>query len=296
VRDLAAIIARLEAQLGPASAPVALEGGLTNRNYRVRFGDRDTVVRLCGKDTAALGIDRSTEALATERAAQLRIGPPVLARLVEEDVLVCGFIEGCAPTAGQLRLRKLGVVASKLRAFHESGPLPTSFAVFELVERQRSAVAPDDYDALLGQARRIEAALAGHAEHAPVACHNDLLTANFILGERGLRLIDWEYAGMNDRYFDLGNFAVNNALSEDDETTLLAAYFHAPATARRLAALRLMRFMSDFREAMWGVAQQSLSDLGEVDYVAYAGEHFGRLRATAADPRFEEWISVAATT
>ena len=60
---------------------------------------------------------------------------------------------------------------------------------------------------------------------------------------------------MGDRYFDLANFAVNNELGEAGELALLEAYFGEPPAPRRVAALRLMKFMSDFREAMWGVVQ-----------------------------------------
>ena len=54
-------------------------------------------------------------------------------------------------------------------------------------------------------------------------CHNDLLAGQLhpLAGER-IRLVDWEYAGMGDRYFDLGNFAVNNELGESQEAALLA--------------------------------------------------------------------------
>ena len=62
---------------------------------------------------------------------------------------------------------------------------------------------------------------------------------------------------MGDRYFDLGNFSVNNELDDGGRGALLEAYFGEPPTPRRLAALRLMRFMSDFREAMWGVVQSA---------------------------------------
>ena len=48
-------------------------------------------------------------------------------------------------------------------------------------------------------------------------CHNDLLAANFIAGEQHLWIVDWEYAGMGDRYFDLANFAVNNELDDGGE-------------------------------------------------------------------------------
>ena len=46
----------LEEQIGPPeSAPVPLGGGITNHNLRVRYGGRDVVVRLAGKDTGLLG-------------------------------------------------------------------------------------------------------------------------------------------------------------------------------------------------------------------------------------------------
>ena len=130
------------------------------------------------------------------------------------------------------------------------------------------------------------------AEHEPVPCHNDLLAANFLRGADGIRIVDWEYAGMGDRYFDLGNFAVNNELGGEQEAELLGAYFAEPATPRRLAALRLMRFMSDFREAMWGMLQGTLSDL-DFDFRGYAGEHFERMRATAAGADLEALLEEA---
>jgi thiamine kinase-like enzyme len=111
-------------------------------------------------------------------------------------------------------------------------------------------------------------------------CHNDLLNANFIHDGERLRIVDWEYAGMGDPWFDLGNFAVNHELDEAGEEELLAAY-----GAHETGPLTLMRFMSDFREAMWGVVQQGISRL-DFDFRAYADEHFARLERTAAGPRF----------
>ena len=46
-----------------------------------------------------------------------------------------------------------------------------------------------------------------------------------------------------------------------------------------------MRFMSDFREAMWGVVQSAVSEL-DFDFDAYASEHFERLRRTAESSAF----------
>ena len=116
----------------------------------------------------------------------------------------------------------------------------------------------------------------------PVPCHNDLLAGNLIQTETELLLVDWEYAGLGHRYFDLGNLAVNNDFDEAAERRLLEAYFDDPAPLSRIAALRLFRLVSDAREAAWGVVQGMLSAL-DFDFAVYADEHFQRLDRAASD-------------
>ena len=123
-------------------------------------------------------------------------------------------------------------------------------------------------------------------------CHNDLLPGNFIHDGERLRIVDWEYAGMGSRYFDLGNLSVNNGLNEAGDEWLLECYWGEPCTRRRLATVRLMRIMSDFREAMWGVVQTAISEI-DFDFEGYAEEHFERVRAGFADPRFAVWLEDA---
>jgi thiamine kinase-like enzyme len=293
-------IEELARRLGdPEGEPSPLDGGITNRNFRARFGGTDVVIRLPGKDTDQLSIDRRAERIASEAAAAVGVGPEVEAMLDDPPCLVTRFIEGEPLSGAELREPvMLAAVAAALRAVHGGGELPVAFISFRVVEdyaeraTARGSRVPDDYEWARGAAARVEAALAG-SEHDPVPCHNDLLAANFLRTPDGrIRIVDWEYAGMGDRYFDLGNFAVNNELDEDGETALLEAYFGEEATADRVASLRLMRFMSDFREAMWGVLQGTLSDL-EFDFAAYAAEHFGRMRRTAEDPSFEAWLEEA---
>ena len=155
----------------------------------------------------------------------------------------------------------------------------------------RSVPIPPEYGAAQAVGRRIEIAfLANPVEMRP--CHNDLLNANFIDDGERIRIVDWEYAGMGDPFFDLGNFSANHGLTATEDALLLAAYDGAPARADRLARLTLMRIVSDFREAMWGVLQQGISTL-DVDFVAYAGKHFDRLLTAATTPAFERALVVA---
>jgi thiamine kinase-like enzyme len=267
--------------------PVALDGGITNHNFRVG----DVVVRLPGAGTEVLGIDRIAERAATEAAARAGVGPEVIA--FTRGCLVTRFIEGRPLTAAGVR-ECLPEVAAALRAVHACGPIPSEFSGFRIVEAYAAAAggAPAGYAEAHELAERIEAALTG-PEHAPVPCHNDLLPANFIHDGERVRIVDWEYAGMGDRYFDLGNLAVNNDVAGADESALLDAYFGEPVTPRRLAALRLQRLMSDFREAMWGVLQSSVSAL-DFDFTGYAEDHFARMRAAVAAAPVEDWLRDAA--
>src|SRR5918998_2524750 len=101
IPELTEVIARLSALLGPRQGGVlALEGGITNRNFRVNFGGTDYVVRLPGKDTGLLGIDREAERLATKKAAELQLGPKVAAMLDQPPALVTCFVESREVTAG----------------------------------------------------------------------------------------------------------------------------------------------------------------------------------------------------
>jgi thiamine kinase-like enzyme len=293
--ELSAALAALQPQLGPLTGvPEALDGGITNRNFRVG----DLVVRLPGKDTELLGIDRAVERTATEAAARAGVGPEVVAFLTAPPCLVTRFITGRSVTAEELREPALlAELAVALRAIHAGPVLATRFDAFSVVEAYRAtAVAnggrvPDAYGGLIVGARAIADVLTG-PEHAPVPCHNDLLTANFLHDGTRVRIVDWEYAGMGDRYFDLGNLSINNGFAEADDERLLAAYWQEPCTPRRFAALRLMRIMSDFREAMWGVVQTAISAL-DFDFAAYANEHLDRVAAGLADPRVESWLEDA---
>jgi thiamine kinase-like enzyme len=301
IPELTEAVARLSALLGPREGGVLpLEGGITNRNFRVNFGGTDYVVRLPGKDTDLLGIDREAERLATKEAAELGLGPKVGAMLDHPPCLVTCFVRSREVTAAELREPAcVSEVAGALRRFHESGlELPTDFYVSQIaddyaeVTRRRGGSVPEAFDDAREQARKVVKAVRKNEEHAPVPCHNDLLTANFLSGGEQLVIVDWEYAGMGDRFFDLGNFAVNNELGDEDEGRLLEAYFGEPPTPRRQAALKLFRFMSDLREAMWGVVQTSVSDL-DFDFGAYADKHFTRMAETSADERFRDWLKEA---
>jgi thiamine kinase-like enzyme len=294
--DLAAAI---EAVPGWSVAPVKafseLTGGITNRNFKVEIGDATVVVRLVDPDTSLLGIDRTAEEEAGRAAAAAGVGPEVVAAV--PGALITRFVDG-APIP-QEDLRREDVLASvvrSVRSFHACPPIRSTFPVFRIVERYRDLAdsrgvpIPTAYEDAHASAVRIEAAF----ERAPMplaTCHNDFLNANFLREGEHTWIVDYEYAGMGDPFFDLGNLSINNGLDEPAQELLLRLYFGDVSDVNR-ARHGLMRAMSDFREAMWGVAQQAISTL-EFDYVGYADQHFTRLLETAGDDRFEGWLRAA---
>jgi len=256
-----------------------LVGGLTNRNYRIDAGGESYVLRVAGKETALLGIDRACEVACSRAAAELGVGPEVVAYLPEHDAMVQRFVPGRVLTAEELKqpaVLRRAVVA--LRRYHDGPPGAGSFSPFSVVRsyyglaRQRGVTFPDSLERALERLARIEQDL--QTGDPPCPCHNDLLAANFIDDGTAVAILDWEYGGMGDRFFDFANLAANNEFDDERERALLEVYF-GEARADDLRRLRLMRPVSDLREAMWGFLQAAISTL-EVDYLAYGRKHLER--------------------
>jgi thiamine kinase-like enzyme len=273
---------------GRSARFAALGGGITNHNVKVSLDGEEYVLRVAGRGTDLLGIDRYVELEATRAAAAAGIGPEVVDFVEPEGWLVTRFVRGVTPPPERMREpAMLARVAFALRSFHDGHEIPGSFDSFRVVETYRDTAlarggaVPESFAWAHGVAARIEAK---RSADAPVPCHNDLLNANFLDDGERLRIVDWEYAGMGDRFFDLANFSINHELDQGASARLLEAYF-GELRESDAQALELMRFMSDFREAMWGVVQTAVSEI-DFDFVAYATEHFERLRRTAESAAF----------
>jgi len=294
LRDqLVAALQRVPETAGRQLTLTALSGGITNRNYLITAAGEPEryVIRLAGNDTHLLGISREVEHAATVAAAGVGIGPEVTAFIRPEGYLVTRFIVGEPVSLEQVHQpATLRRVADSIRRIHGGPAIPGLFVPLRIVEAYlalamaRGVPKPAAWDEAHAVGRRIERALL-EAPIDPLPCHNDLLNANFIDDGERIRIVDWEYAGMGDPFFDLGNFSVNHDLTPDEDAILLEAY-EGEVRPSRLARLALMRIVSDFREAMWGVLQQGISTL-DVDFVEYADEHFERLLTNGRGLGFE---------
>ena len=263
-------------------------GGITNHNFKVSLDGDQYVLRIGGKDTELLGIDRRAEHAAALAAAAVGAGPEVVAFVETDGALVTRFVEGRPVSSEEMRSPEtIAAVVAALKPFHEGPAIPAQFDSFQVVDAYAAAATEHGVRVPRAYERAAEVASLIASRRRQIArrpCHNDLLNANFIFDGARLWIVDWEYAGMGDVFFDLANFSVNHELETDEENELLRVYF-GERRDTDAASLTVMRFMSDFREAMWGVVQQAISEL-DFDFAGYAQRHFERLERTAAAPRF----------
>jgi len=251
-----------------------LRGGIANRNYLVDTRNKSFVLCIGSDNTELLGIDRSVEYACSVAAAKLGVGTEVIDFLPEYGSLVMGFAPGRLLRPSDVQEPAvLGRIVEALRRYHDGPPGAGIFSPFEVV-RDYYALAWNrqvDFPPVIGEAMErfahIEAAL--ETDGPPCPCHNDLLSSNLIDDGSAVHIIDWEYAGMGDRVFDLGNLAANNAFDETQERLLLELYFGA-VKPEHLQRLHLMRLASDLRESMWGFLQTGISGLD------YEFLHYGR--------------------
>jgi thiamine kinase-like enzyme len=291
------VIDELVKQLWPERQVMVqpLLGGITNANFIVDLGDEQVVVRIPGDNTALLGIDRHYETVANSLASSIGIAPEVFARSESEGWMVTRFLPGRPITAAEMASEPmLGELAATLRRLHHAGTIGVDFNPFSIIRQYheiaetRDVVEPFDYPSAQGILAQIEEV---RAFRATSFCHNDLLNANFIY-DGAIRILDWEYAGMGDPFFDLANFSVNHDLSPASDERLLAHYFGHCDTSL-LAVLSLMKVVSELRETMWGVVQMAVSTL-DVDFVDYAQERSRRYESLVREMNFEQITNDAA--
>lgn len=272
-----------------------LTGGITNLNYRIDADGKSYVLRITGADTELLGIRREVEYAANLAAGELGVAPEVLYFIQPEGYLVTRFVDGVKIEPDEMvEPHNLRRVAEKIRKFHdEAPPLRGEFNVFRRVEmlvevsRRHNCHFPDNFDWIMQRLRQVEQALSDTAG-ASHPCHDDLLNLNFLDEGGEVRILDWEYAGMNDIAYDLANFSLHHRLNDDQVNVLLRAYF-GEVTPQRFARLKLLWPMSEVHEAMWGTTQAGISKLDE-DFQGYADLWFGRATQAIQDPRWDDWV------
>jgi len=292
-QHIAHIISQIPGWSVERAVVTPLQGGITNQNYRVDIDGASFVLRVGGKGTHRLGIDRERESICSMLASRAGVAPAVLRSLPGADAQVTPFIQGTPITPESAALPEiLRRIVASMQRYHAGTDFPGAFSPFATVRSyhglamQYGVAFPDTLPRVFAMMTRIEEALGAVQNLKP--CHNDLLASNFIDDGDTIWIIDWEYAGMGDPFFDLGNFAVNQAL-DNASCELLLHYYFGEVRSADLAHLHLMRLGSDLRESFWGFLQMGVSEL-DFDYHEYAHHHLNRFLHNVETSPFEQWL------
>jgi len=153
--------------------------------------------------------------------------------------------------------------------------------------REYNAPLPSDFDHMLSSSDDIEAAMKRNPPE-DVACHNDYLSENFLDDGNQIWIIDWEYGGRGDPYFDLGDFAVEHPFSQEQEELIITKYC-GKLRKDRLYRMLLYKIISDLWWSVWAMIQSRISML-DFDFYAYGNGRFNRLRKNAGNPDYRKWL------
>jgi len=200
-----------------------LKGGLTNRTYRVRSGEKDCVLRIDAEHTSAVMADRSCELAILGRAGKAGVAPAVVYADIDKGILLTKFLPG--PVWQEEDLKNpdyIELLADVLRRVHAlplcglQTDLKLSAAQYEEALRERHGL----HDFATRCANIIDS-IPGRDTF--VCCHNDVVAGN-IIGSTSAKVIDWEYAGDNDPLFDLASVVGYHNFDKQRALHLLGAY------------------------------------------------------------------------
>jgi thiamine kinase-like enzyme len=300
--DVAAARALLAALgLAKRDAPIVRLGGLTNRVYRVGKGDNALCIRLPGKGTEEY-IDRRIEAVAARAAAVAGVAPEVIYADPGSGILITRYIDHAVTMTPALFASTSGApqrAGQALRRLHVSGvTFDFRFELFSMIDNylallgKKDVAFPEGYHAVLNEAEAVRSAIAAHP--VPLApCHCDPLAENFLDTGTRMWIVDWEYSGMNDPMWDLGDLSVEAAFAEDQDEAMLAAYFSGRISAFDRGRMVIYKAMCDLLWTLWGLIQHVNRNPAD-DFWAYATNRLRRCRALMDSPAFAHHLAAVA--
>lgn len=281
-----------------AAAEIARLGGLTNRVFRVATPDGTWCLRLAGKGTEEY-INREYEAETAAVAARAGVAPELVHADPQTGLMVTRFVDGAVTMTPDLFASRAGAAERAGAAFahlHGSGAVfPFRFELFAMIDDYlrilsgKTVSLPEGYHAVLAQAEEARAALARNP--APlVPCHCDPLCENFLDTGRRMWIVDWEYAGMNEAMWDLGDLSVEAGFDASRDAAMLAAYFGREATPAEHGRMVIYKAMCDLLWTLWGLIQHANGNPAD-DFWSYATGRFERCRTLMTAPAYAQAVA-----
>ncbi len=276
-------------------------GGLTNLVFRVDHGGEQYVLRIPGKGTEEY-INRANEAQAAREAARAGVSPDVLHFDAKTGVMVTRLIDNAVTMSPDGFKTIAGAPAragAAFRKLHKSGAkFNFRFELFSMIDDYLRILAakeielPVGYHDVVREAEAVRAALNAHPLPI-VACHCDPLCENFLDTAKRMWIVDWEYSGMNDPMWDLGDLAVEGRFDRDQEEEMIRAYFGGEPNPAERGRIVIYKAMCDLLWTLWGLIQHANKNPAD-DFWAYSVNRFERCKALMATAEFPRHVAAVA--
>jgi thiamine kinase-like enzyme len=274
--------------------PIERLGGLTNMVFRLG----EYCVRLPGKGTEEY-INRQNEAVAAQAAAAVGVSPEILYVDRATGEMVSRFVEGATTMSPEAFRTVPGAPAragAALRKLHDSGAVfPSKFELFAMIDEYlgvlstKDVALPEGYHDILAEAETVRAALSAHPL-PNVACHCDPLCENFLDTGHRMWVVDWEYCGMNDPMWDLGDLSVEGEFDAAQDEEMISAYFGGPPSPVERGRIVIYKAMCDLLWTLWGLLQLANANPA-ADFRAYADTRFARCRSLMRTDLFRQAVA-----
>ena len=267
-------------------------GGLTNLVFKVDLGEDRYVLRIPGEGTEQY-IDRKIEAHNTRIAAEAGVSARVLFFDESDGLMLCSFLDGSTMTPESFRSMKGAPAraALALKRMHDSGmEFRFRFELFSMIDDYLATLAklgatlPEGYHEVVRDAEAVRSALAGNpTKLAP--CHCDPLAENFIDDGKRMWIVDWEYSGMNDPIWDLGDVSVEAGFTPAHDEEMMQAYCGGSVPDSLFGRMTIYKAMCDLLWTLWGLIQHANNNPVD-DFWTYSVNRFERCKTLMASDDF----------
>lgn len=207
---------------------IVLKKGMTNRSFMFDCKGKRYIMRIPGEGTDKL-INRREEAAVYEAIKDRHICDNIVYINPENGYKITEFLED-ARVCDPLNVDDVKGAMSKLREFHKLELVVAhEFDIFKQLEFYESLWNGEksvykDYQTTKEQVLSLKKYIDLHVEKR-ILTHIDAVPDNFLFVENEVRLIDWEYAGMQDPHVDIAMFCIYSLYNKSQVDRLINIYF-----------------------------------------------------------------------
>lgn len=199
-----------------------MTNGFCNENYAIN----DAFVLRLPKENSDETLNYKHEKLVYEKIEKLNISEKIVYFNEDNGVKISKFVHNARQYKETPTNEQIGFVAKTIKKLHNSEiKVPFGYQMFYRLSVYKKELFEDEYINFKYEKSIIKEVQKIFAKDKMVLCHNDLVQNNLLFKFNSLVIIDWEYAGMNNPYFDLASFISENNLNAEQEELFLKKYF-----------------------------------------------------------------------